>query len=135
LVYGMGPVDLLQLRVVHREVAGGVEELLRLDRRPQPHPGERQHLAGLADRGGHAAALEELPRRADRQLDDLVALDPADPSLVECHQSHARLVFTGSFSLYESLFHSGKSSVAEAGVSRAPGAATRNTRSCRASVE
>ena len=47
---------------------------------------ERHALAGL----GGAAALEELPHRRHVEDDDLVALDAADPALVERHEaSHA----------------------------------------------
>ncbi len=49
LVHRVRPVDRLELFVVRGEVAGGVEELLRHDRGAQPHVGEREALAGLAD--------------------------------------------------------------------------------------
>jgi hypothetical protein len=80
------PVDLLRLLLVLAEVAGGVEELLRDDRRPQLAALERHALAGL----GGAAALEPLAHRRHVEDDDLVALDAADPALVERHEPSHR---------------------------------------------
>jgi len=85
----------LELPVVRREVAGGVEELLRHDRRLELYLGEREAATRLLD---VAAALEELARRADPQLHDLVTDEVADQALVERHELHR----SNLFSLYES---------------------------------
>ena len=81
------PVDVLRLGLVLAEVAGGVEELLRDDRRAQARVGERHPLTGL----GGAAALEVLAHRRDVEDRDLVALEHADPpcSFAERDQLHA----------------------------------------------
>ena len=68
------PVDVLRLLLVLAEVAGGVEELLRDDRRAQPRVGERRPLAGVVG----AAALEVRAHVGDVEADDLLAVDAAD---------------------------------------------------------
>src|SRR5215210_892542 len=66
------PADALRLLLVLAEVPGRVEELLRDDRRAQPHV-----LDGmLAGRARNLVALEILAHRAGVALDDTVALDP-----------------------------------------------------------
>ena len=80
------PADLLGLLLVLAEVPGGVEELLRDDRRPQPRALERNALAGLV----RAGALEVLPHRRHVEDGDLVALDAAHAPLGEGYEpSHA----------------------------------------------
>ena len=66
------------------EVAGGVEELLRHDRRAQRRVGERRPLI----RVGGAAALEVLAHRRDVEAHDLVAVDPADLAVVVRDELH-----------------------------------------------
>src|SRR3954467_12290940 len=70
---------------MHGEVARGVEELLRLDRRTQRHLAERESLAGLADA---PATLEELPRRPAVEFHDGLPLESPDPPRVKSHQPH-----------------------------------------------
>ena len=81
------PVDDLRLLLVLAEVAGGVEELLRHDRRAQLRLRQRDALAGLV----RAAALEPLAHRRHVEHDDLLAVDPADPTLVEGDELHRAL--------------------------------------------
>ena len=79
------PADALRLLLVLAEVAGGVEELLRDDRRAQADVGERVLLTG---RARNLVPLEQLAHRLRVELGDHVALDPADLSVVEGGQSH-----------------------------------------------
>ena len=73
------PADLLRLLLVLAEVAGGVEELLRDDRRLERRVGERRVL----ERVGCAALLEVGAHVRDVEPDDLLAVDPADlPAVV-----------------------------------------------------
>jgi hypothetical protein len=60
-----------QFLVVVGEVARGVEELLRHDRRPQPDVGQREAFPGLVYL---AAAIEVLARRGAVEFDDDLAL-------------------------------------------------------------
>ena len=82
------PVDLLALLLVLAEVAGGVEELLRHDRRQQPGLGERHAAAALLG----PAALEVLAHRGHVEQRDLVADDMADGDaglgVLERHKLH-----------------------------------------------
>ena len=75
-----------------RKLPGGVEELLRDDRRPQPRLGERDALAGLVG----ATALEVLPHRRHVEHGDLLAVEHPDParSLTERHELHALTVLS-----------------------------------------
>ena len=68
------PVDVLRLLLVLAEVAGGVEELLRDDRRAQARVGESRPLGGLVG----AAALEVRAHVGHVEADDLVAVDAPD---------------------------------------------------------
>ncbi len=68
------------------EVAGGVEELLRDDRRPQPRVRERHALAGVVG----AATLEVLAHRRDVEAYHLVAVDPPDLAVVVGDELHAQ---------------------------------------------
>src|SRR6185437_15227710 len=94
----------LQFLVVVGEVAGGVEELLRHDRRPQPDLRQRETLPRLA---GLAGALEPFPRRGAVELDDdrvvalALALQATDPTGVEGDELHGGF---DSLSFYESSF-------------------------------
>ena len=87
------PVDRLQLLVVRGEVAGGVEELLRHDRRPQPDLRQRETLPRLA---GLAGALEPFPRRGAVELDDdrvvALTLQATHPTGVEGDELHGGLL-------------------------------------------
>jgi hypothetical protein len=76
LVHRVRPVDGLQFGVMVGEVARGVEELLRHDRRPQPYLVPCQALPGLPDL---AAALEPLACRGAVELDHHLALLAAHP--------------------------------------------------------
>ena len=82
------PVDLLALLLVLAEVARGVEELLRHDRRQQLRLGERHAPAALVG----AAALEVLAHRRHVEQRDLVADDMShgDPGVgvLERHKLH-----------------------------------------------
>ena len=79
------PVDVLRLLLVLAEVAGGVEELLRHDRRLQARGGERRALAGVLG----AAALEVGAQVGHVEADDLLALDPSDLAAVVGDEPHA----------------------------------------------
>src|SRR5580692_4041754 len=79
------------------EVACGVEELLRHDRRLQPDVRPREALPRLADL---AAPLEPLARRGAVELDHHVVLQAAHPAGVEGDQLHD----VDSLSLCESSF-------------------------------
>ena len=78
------PVDVLRLVLVLAEVAGGVEELLRDDRRAQRRVGERRALGRVV----RAAALEVLAHRRDVEAHDLVAVDAPDLAVVVGDQLH-----------------------------------------------
>ena len=80
------PVDVLRLLLVLAEVAGRVEELLRHDRRAQPHVLERV-LAPVAR--AHRAALEVLAHRRHVELDHAVVAQLADEAVVEGDELHA----------------------------------------------
>jgi hypothetical protein len=81
----MRPVDVLRVVFVLSEVAGGVEELLRHDRRTQLRRGQRGALGRVVG----AAALEVLAHARDVEADDLVAVDAPDLAVVVGHQLHA----------------------------------------------
>src|SRR5206468_4383724 len=74
------------------EVACGVEELLRHDRRPQPDLRQRETLPRLA---GLTAALEPFPRRGAVELDDdrvvTFTLQATHPTGVEGDELHGGL--------------------------------------------
>ena len=69
------PVDALRLLLVLAEVARGVEELLRHDRRTQARLRERRTLAGVVG----AAPLEVRAHVRHVEADDLLAVDRARP--------------------------------------------------------
>ena len=72
------PVDGLGLLLVLAEVAGGVEELLRDDRRAQAHVGQRDALAGGRVGGRLDAAVEQRAHVRHVEQADLLALEHAD---------------------------------------------------------
>src|SRR5581483_12467324 len=74
----------LRLLLVLAEVARGVEELLRDDRRAQPDVGERRPLGGLVG----AAPLEVRAHRRDVEADDVFAVDPTDLAVVVRDELH-----------------------------------------------
>ena len=82
------PVDVLRLLLVLAEVAGGVEELLRDDRRLELRVGERRAPVALV----RAAELEVLAHRVHVELDDLVAVDAADLAAVVRDELHAQIL-------------------------------------------
>jgi hypothetical protein len=67
------------------KVAGGVEELLRLDRRAQPRVTERHTFA----RRVRAAPLEPVAHRRHLQSGDLLAVEIADLAVVVGDELHA----------------------------------------------
>jgi hypothetical protein len=80
------PADLFRLLLVLAEVARGVEELLRDDRRSESNVVQRV----LGPRVVSAAPLEVLAERADRELVDDAVLDPSDLAVVEGDELHRR---------------------------------------------
>src|SRR5581483_1127965 len=79
------PVDPLRLLLVLAEVSGGVEELLRDDRRMQPRLGERRPLEGVVG----TAALKVRSHVGHVESHDLVALEAADLAVVVRDELHA----------------------------------------------
>ena len=79
------PADLLRLLLVLAEVAGRVEELLRDDRCAKLRLGERDALAASS------APPSSNSSRMDGNVedDDLLAVDVADPVVVERDELHA----------------------------------------------
>src|SRR5581483_2656049 len=78
------PVDVLRLVLVLTEVAGRVEELLRHDRRAQPHLRERGTLARFAG----AAAFEVFAHRRHVEAHDLLAFAASDLAVVVGDEPH-----------------------------------------------
>src|SRR6185503_16676886 len=80
------PVDVLRLLLVLAEVPGGVEELLRHDRRTQAYVFERVLGTGRPRLGPR---LEVGPHRWRIQLGHAVVAQLADQAVVEGDQLHA----------------------------------------------
>ena len=79
------PADALRLLLVLAEVAGGMEELLRDDRRLEVGVGERRPLADVL-----GASLVELRAQVGNvEPDDLLAVDPTDLAAVVGDQPQA----------------------------------------------
>src|SRR6185437_9991095 len=86
------PADPLRLLLVLAEVARGMDELLRNDRRAQRDVGE----CGLVPRSGGATAFEVLPHRGNVQLDDRLATKLSNLSLVVGYELHVGRPFSQS---------------------------------------
>src|SRR3990170_2568238 len=93
------PADLLRLLLVLAEVAGGVEELLRDDRRAEARLGERHTLARLVG----AAALKVGAHGRDVEDGDLLAVKHAYARFVskanELHGAKLQVVTKSACSL------------------------------------
>ncbi len=68
-----------------KEIAGGVEELLRDDRRAQPDVGERQLTAGRAN---VSAELEVPTHVGDIELQNTTVHELSHAAVVVSHQFH-----------------------------------------------
>src|SRR5205085_2935593 len=78
------PPDALRFLLVLAEVAGGVEELLRRDRRAEGRLRKRHAFAGL----GRASALEVRAHAQYVERRDRVAVDTADLAVVVRDELH-----------------------------------------------